>query len=181
MNCRYLKPYDELTLAAIVADHKQLLVVEEGTVVNGFGAYMASVVATMDPAVRVDRARRAGPHHLRGIACAAARVVRPRRGRHRGARARPARDRGGHGVMRIGVIGHQGYEGLSEILALLAVEAPRLGAGTVARADTPSGGAGRRAAHERRADSTRCFRSAATARCCVPRGSSAGPTCRSSA
>jgi 1-deoxy-D-xylulose-5-phosphate synthase len=36
VNCRYLKPYDELTLAAIVADHKQLL-----------------VVATMDPAVRV--------------------------------------------------------------------------------------------------------------------------------
>jgi 1-deoxy-D-xylulose-5-phosphate synthase len=53
VNCRYLKPYDELTLAAIVADHRQLLVVEEGTVVNGFGAYMASVVATMDPAVRV--------------------------------------------------------------------------------------------------------------------------------
>ncbi len=37
----------------IVADHRQLLVVEEGTVVCGFGAYMASVVATMDPAVRV--------------------------------------------------------------------------------------------------------------------------------
>ena len=53
VNCRYLKPYDELTLAAIVADHKQLLVVEEGTVVNGFGAYMSSVVATMDPGVRV--------------------------------------------------------------------------------------------------------------------------------
>jgi 1-deoxy-D-xylulose-5-phosphate synthase len=53
VNCRYLKPYDELTLAAIVQDHRQLLVVEEGTVVNGFGAYMASVVATMDPAVRV--------------------------------------------------------------------------------------------------------------------------------
>jgi 1-deoxy-D-xylulose-5-phosphate synthase len=53
VNCRYLKPYDELTLAAVVADHRQLLVVEEGTVVNGFGAYMASVVATMDQAVRV--------------------------------------------------------------------------------------------------------------------------------
>jgi 1-deoxy-D-xylulose-5-phosphate synthase len=53
VNCRYLKPYDELTLAAVVADHRQLLVVEEGTVVNGFGAYMASVVATMDPGVRV--------------------------------------------------------------------------------------------------------------------------------
>jgi 1-deoxy-D-xylulose-5-phosphate synthase len=53
VNCRYLKPYDELTLAAIVGDHKQILVVEEGTVVNGFGAYMSSVIASMDPAVRV--------------------------------------------------------------------------------------------------------------------------------
>src|SRR3954454_3590841 len=32
-NCRYLKPYDELTLAAIVSDHRTILVVEEGTVV----------------------------------------------------------------------------------------------------------------------------------------------------
>ena len=53
VNCRYLKPYDELTLAAVLSDHRQLLVVEEGTVVNGFGAYMASVVAKLDPAVRV--------------------------------------------------------------------------------------------------------------------------------
>jgi 1-deoxy-D-xylulose-5-phosphate synthase len=53
VNCRYLKPYDELTLAAIVSDHKQLLVVEEGTVVNGFGAFMASVVQDMSATVRV--------------------------------------------------------------------------------------------------------------------------------
>jgi 1-deoxy-D-xylulose-5-phosphate synthase len=53
VNCRFLKPYDELTLAAILSDHKQLLVVEEGTVVNGFGAYMASVVAKLDSSVRV--------------------------------------------------------------------------------------------------------------------------------
>jgi 1-deoxy-D-xylulose-5-phosphate synthase len=53
VNCRFLKPYDELTLGAIVAEHRQLLVVEEGTVVNGFGAYMASVVQAMDPSVRV--------------------------------------------------------------------------------------------------------------------------------
>ncbi len=53
VNCRYLKPYDELTLAAIVADHRHLLVVEEGTIVNGFGAYMAGVVAKLDPSVRV--------------------------------------------------------------------------------------------------------------------------------
>ena len=53
VNCRYLKPYDELTLAALVSHHRTLLVVEEGTVVNGFGAYMAGVVDRLDPAVRV--------------------------------------------------------------------------------------------------------------------------------
>jgi 1-deoxy-D-xylulose-5-phosphate synthase len=53
VNCRFLKPYDELTLAAVVADHKQILVVEEGTVINGFGAYMCSVIESMDPSVRV--------------------------------------------------------------------------------------------------------------------------------
>jgi 1-deoxy-D-xylulose-5-phosphate synthase len=53
VNCRYLKPHDEVTLAAILASHKQILVVEEGTVVNGFGAYMASVIERHDPAVRV--------------------------------------------------------------------------------------------------------------------------------
>lgn len=53
VNCRFLKPYDETTLNALLATHQQLVVVEEGTVVNGFGAYMASVVAAHDPAVRV--------------------------------------------------------------------------------------------------------------------------------
>jgi 1-deoxy-D-xylulose-5-phosphate synthase len=53
VNCRYMKPYDELTLAAIIAGHRQLLVVEEGTVVNGFGAYMAGIVDKLDPSVRV--------------------------------------------------------------------------------------------------------------------------------
>ncbi|HEY0969911.1 MAG TPA: 1-deoxy-D-xylulose-5-phosphate synthase [Gemmatimonadales bacterium] len=53
VNARYLKPYDELTLDAILHDHRQVLVVEEGTVVNGFGAYMASVIARIDPSVKV--------------------------------------------------------------------------------------------------------------------------------
>jgi 1-deoxy-D-xylulose-5-phosphate synthase len=53
VNCRYLKPYDEVTLAAVLAHHKQLLVIEEGTVVNGFGAFMAAVVAKYDSSVRV--------------------------------------------------------------------------------------------------------------------------------
>jgi 1-deoxy-D-xylulose-5-phosphate synthase len=53
VNCRFLKPHDELTLSALLQDHRQLLVVEEGTVVNGFGAYLAAHVAKTDPAVRV--------------------------------------------------------------------------------------------------------------------------------
>jgi 1-deoxy-D-xylulose-5-phosphate synthase len=53
VNCRYLKPHDELTLAALLHDHRQLVVVEEGTVVNGFGAYMTAVVARLDAGVRV--------------------------------------------------------------------------------------------------------------------------------
>ena len=53
VNCRFLKPYDALTLSAILADHRHLLVVEEGTVVNGFGACMAAVIERLEPAVRV--------------------------------------------------------------------------------------------------------------------------------
>jgi 1-deoxy-D-xylulose-5-phosphate synthase len=53
VNCRFLKPYDEATLTALCATHQHLLVVEEGTVVNGFGAFMASVVGAMEPAVKV--------------------------------------------------------------------------------------------------------------------------------
>jgi 1-deoxy-D-xylulose-5-phosphate synthase len=53
VNCRFLKPYDSLTLAAVLQDHRAVLVVEEGTVVNGFGAYMAQVIHRMDSSVRV--------------------------------------------------------------------------------------------------------------------------------
>jgi 1-deoxy-D-xylulose-5-phosphate synthase len=53
VNCRYLKPHDERILAEVVRDHRSVLVVEEGTVVNGFGAHIASVIAQMDPEVRV--------------------------------------------------------------------------------------------------------------------------------
>jgi len=53
VNCRFIKPHDEEMLASIVADNKDLLVVEEGTVVNGFGAHMAAVVAELNPSVRV--------------------------------------------------------------------------------------------------------------------------------
>ncbi len=53
VNCRFIKPHDADVLAAVVAECESLLVVEEGAVVNGFGAYMAAVVAAVDPAARV--------------------------------------------------------------------------------------------------------------------------------
>lgn len=53
VNCRFLKPYDEITLTAVVAHHRNVLVVEEGSVVNGFGSYMAQVIDQLDPTVRV--------------------------------------------------------------------------------------------------------------------------------
>jgi 1-deoxy-D-xylulose-5-phosphate synthase len=40
VNCRYLKPYDREVFEEIVGSHSAFLTVEEGTVVNGFGAFM---------------------------------------------------------------------------------------------------------------------------------------------
>ncbi|HEY8176266.1 MAG TPA: 1-deoxy-D-xylulose-5-phosphate synthase [Gemmatimonadaceae bacterium] len=53
VNCRYLKPYDEVTLAAVLAGHQRVLVVEEATIINGFGSYISSVIAGQDASVRV--------------------------------------------------------------------------------------------------------------------------------
>ncbi len=75
VNCRFLKPYDEVTLAAVLAEHKQILVVEEGTVVNGFGAFISSVIARHDSSVRVavhgvpDRIIHAAPRVRQLAAC----------------------------------------------------------------------------------------------------------------
>jgi len=46
VNCRFLKPFDEAALSRIIRDHTQLLTVEEGAVVNGFGAYLAREIET---------------------------------------------------------------------------------------------------------------------------------------
>ena len=54
VNCRFLKPYDQLTLTMLLGDHERILTVEEGTVVNGFGAFMAREIDRLDPAARVD-------------------------------------------------------------------------------------------------------------------------------
>jgi 1-deoxy-D-xylulose-5-phosphate synthase len=53
VNCRYLKPYDKRVLADVVRDHHNILVVEEGTVVNGFGAFMTAMIEEVDATTRV--------------------------------------------------------------------------------------------------------------------------------
>jgi 1-deoxy-D-xylulose-5-phosphate synthase len=41
VNCRFLKPLDTATLEWVLEHHNALLTVEEGTVANGFGAFLA--------------------------------------------------------------------------------------------------------------------------------------------
>ena len=53
VNARFLKPMDREMLEAVVRDHKLLVTVEDGTVVNGFGAALAGLVQTTSPDVRV--------------------------------------------------------------------------------------------------------------------------------
>jgi 1-deoxy-D-xylulose-5-phosphate synthase len=42
VNCRFIKPMDEETLAWVSAQHDAVITIEEGTVVNGFGAAVAA-------------------------------------------------------------------------------------------------------------------------------------------
>jgi 1-deoxy-D-xylulose-5-phosphate synthase len=53
VNCRFLKPLDRAMLEALVRDHRLLVTVEEGAVVNGFGAFLAASVQLIAPDVRV--------------------------------------------------------------------------------------------------------------------------------
>jgi 1-deoxy-D-xylulose-5-phosphate synthase len=50
VNCRFLKPLDEDTLAWVLERHTAVLTLEEGTVVNGFGAFIARHVERSRPA-----------------------------------------------------------------------------------------------------------------------------------
>jgi 1-deoxy-D-xylulose-5-phosphate synthase len=57
VNCRFIKPLDETTLAWVVDHHTALLAIEEGTVINGFGAHLARHVDAarpQHPGLRVD-------------------------------------------------------------------------------------------------------------------------------
>jgi 1-deoxy-D-xylulose-5-phosphate synthase len=53
VNCRFLKPMDRAVLEALARDHKLFVTIEDGTVVNGFGAALAGVMQTTAPDVRV--------------------------------------------------------------------------------------------------------------------------------
>jgi 1-deoxy-D-xylulose-5-phosphate synthase len=53
VNARFLKPMDREMLEVLARDHKLLVTVEDGTVVNGFGAALAALVQTTAPDVRV--------------------------------------------------------------------------------------------------------------------------------
>ena len=53
VNARFLKPMDREILEGLSPTHKLLVTVEDGTVVNGFGAALAALVQTTAPDVRV--------------------------------------------------------------------------------------------------------------------------------
>jgi 1-deoxy-D-xylulose-5-phosphate synthase len=47
VNCRFLKPYDSEVLEELAQRHTAFLTVEEGTVVNGFGAFMSRQIGVL--------------------------------------------------------------------------------------------------------------------------------------
>jgi len=58
VNCRFIKPIDEATLAWVIERHTALLTIEEGTIVNGFGASLTR---------HVESARRQHPKLLMDV------------------------------------------------------------------------------------------------------------------
>ena len=53
VNCRFLKPLDTAMLESLAQRYRVLVTVEEGTIVNGFGAFLAETLQTTHPEVRV--------------------------------------------------------------------------------------------------------------------------------
>ena len=53
VNCRFIKPMDTGMLQMLAQQHRTLVTVEEGTIVNGFGAYLSEIMHTTHPEVRV--------------------------------------------------------------------------------------------------------------------------------
>jgi 1-deoxy-D-xylulose-5-phosphate synthase len=53
VNARFLKPLDHSMLELLLQEHRTLVTVEEGTIVNGFGATVSETLQTTHPEVRV--------------------------------------------------------------------------------------------------------------------------------
>jgi 1-deoxy-D-xylulose-5-phosphate synthase len=53
VNCRFLKPMDTAMLEALAQQFRTLVTVEEGTIVNGFGATLSEKLQTTHPETRV--------------------------------------------------------------------------------------------------------------------------------
>jgi 1-deoxy-D-xylulose-5-phosphate synthase len=53
VNARFLKPLDQSMLELLLQEHRILVTIEEGTIVNGFGAFVAETLQTTHPEVRV--------------------------------------------------------------------------------------------------------------------------------
>jgi len=47
VNCRFLKPYDRDVLTDIAERHRRVITIEEGAVINGFGAYMTRELSAL--------------------------------------------------------------------------------------------------------------------------------------
>ncbi len=47
VNCRFLKPYDRDVLTDIAERHRRIITIEEGALINGFGAYMSRELAAV--------------------------------------------------------------------------------------------------------------------------------------
>ena len=47
VNCRFLKPYDRDVLADVAERHRRVITIEEGAVINGFGAYMTRELSAL--------------------------------------------------------------------------------------------------------------------------------------
>ena len=75
VSCRFLKPMDHALLELLVRDHRVLVTVEDGVVVNGFGAMVAAHVGELASDVRVSTlgvADRTWEHAARSAQLAAA-------------------------------------------------------------------------------------------------------------
>ena len=55
VNCRFLKPHDREVLKDVAGRHRRVITIEEGTVINGFGAFMVRELAALasEPSIEV--------------------------------------------------------------------------------------------------------------------------------